>query len=56
MRRDAIMDGFWIFQDSEYPRFLRMEVLHKVLNMPQYGWIMPYGGVLNMPGQRITGF
>ena len=37
-------------------RFLRMEALHKVSNMPEYGWIMPYGRVLNMPGQRFTGF
>ena len=56
MRRDAIMEGFWIFQDSEYPGFLRMQVLHNVLNMAEYGWIMPYGGVLNMSGQLITGF
>ena len=40
MRRDAIMEGFWIFQDSKYARFLQMQVLHKVLNMPEYGWKM----------------
>ena len=53
--RNAIMEGFWIFQDSEYAMFMR-KVLHKVLNMPQYSWIMPYDRVLNMAGQRFTGF
>ena len=24
--------------------------------MPEYGCIMPHGRVLNMPGQRFTGF
>ena len=24
MRRDAIIEEFWIFQDSEYARFLNM--------------------------------
>ena len=33
MRGDAIMEGFCIFQNSEYARFLRMEALHEVLNM-----------------------
>ena len=37
MRRDAIMEGFWIFLYSKYARFLRMQVLYKVLNMPEYG-------------------
>ena len=32
MRRDAIMEEFWIFQDSEYARFLQMQALRKVLN------------------------
>ena len=41
MRRDAIMKGFWNFEDSEYARFLHMQALHKVLNMLEYGWIMP---------------
>ena len=41
MRGDAIIEGFWIFQDSEYARFLRTQALHKVLNVP---------------GQRFTGF
>ena len=35
--QDIIMEGFWIFQDSEYVRFLHMQALHKVLNMPEYG-------------------
>ena len=51
-----IIEGFWIFQDSEYARFLSMQVLHKVLIMTEYGRIMPYGRVLNMPGQDFTGF
>ena len=36
MRRDAIIEGFWIFPDSEYARFMRMQVLHKVVNIPEY--------------------
>ena len=28
-----------ICQDSEYGRVLNMQELHRVLNMPQYGWI-----------------
>ena len=56
MRRYAIMEVFWIFQDSEYATFLCMQALHKVLKIPEFGWIMPYGRVLNMPGQRFTGF
>ena len=43
--RDATMEGFWIFQDSKYVRFLHMQALHKVLNMPEHSWIMPYGRV-----------
>ena len=43
MRWDAIMEEFWIFQDSKYARFLHMQELHKVLNIPEYGWIMFYG-------------
>ena len=35
MRPDAIMQKFWIFQDSEYARFLYMQALHKVLNMAE---------------------
>ena len=56
MRRDAIMEEFWIFQDSEYASFLRMQALHKALNMPEYGSMMPHGRVLNMPGQHFIGF
>ena len=43
MRQDAIMEEFWIFQDSEYARFLQMEALHKDLDtsMSEYSWIMP---------------
>ena len=26
-------EGSWIFQDSEYARFLRLQTLHEVLNM-----------------------
>ena len=29
-----------------------MQALHKVLNMPEYGWITLYGRVLNMSGQH----
>ena len=43
MCQDTIMEGFWMFQDFEYTRFLHMQALHKVLNMPEYGWIIPYG-------------
>ena len=55
MRQDAIMEGFWIFQHSEYVRFLHMQALHNILNIPEYGWIIPYGRVLNinMPELRI---
>ena len=34
MRKDTIMEKFWIFQDSEYARFRQMQELRKVLNMP----------------------
>ena len=37
MRHDTIMEGFSIFQDSKYARFLRMQALHKVLSMPERG-------------------
>ena len=56
MRRDAIVEGFWIFQDSECARCLCMQALHKVLNILEYGWIMPYGRVLNMFGNASQGF
>ena len=56
MCQDAIMEGFWIFKDSEYASLLLMQAFRKVLNMPEYGWIMTYGRVLNMPGQfRASG-
>ena len=54
MHQNAIMEGSWIFQDSKYVRFLLMQVLHKILNIPEYGLILPYGRVLNMPGHRFT--
>ena len=56
MRRDTIMEEVWIFQDSEYARLLRIQALHKVLNMPEYGWIMLYDRVLNVAGELSTGF
>ena len=37
MRRNAIMEGFWIIQNSEYAKILHMQGLHKVLNMAEYG-------------------
>ena len=54
--QDAIMEGFWIFQRSENARCLCTQALRKVQNMPEYGWIIRYGRILNMPGQRFTGF
>ena len=36
MRRDAIMEEFWIFQDSVCAMFLCMETLQKVLNMHEH--------------------
>ena len=53
---DAIIGKFLIIQDSEYARFLQMQALDKVLNVPEYAWIMTYDRVLNMFGQRFTGF
>ena len=41
---NAIIEGFWIFQDSQYARFLYMQELHKVLN------------VMSIPGQSFTVF
>ena len=55
MFQDAITEAFWIFQDFKYAKFLCMQVLHKVLNMPEYDWML-YGSVLNMPGQLFIGF
>ena len=37
MRRNALVEGFPIFHDSECASFLYMPGLHKVLNMPEYG-------------------
>ena len=56
MHQDAIMEEFWIFQYSEYARLLHMPALHRVLSMTEYGQIIPYGRVLNIPGRRFTGF
>ena len=56
MRCEAIMEEFWILQDSGYARFLHMQELRKVLNMLEYGWMMPYGRVLNKSGQLFTEF
>ena len=53
---DAIIEKFLIIQDSEYARFLQMQTLDKVLNVPEYAWIMTYDRVLSMSGQRFTGF
>ena len=40
MRRDAIMEELLLFQDFEYARVLHMQELHKILNIPEYDWIM----------------
>ena len=37
MGQDETIEGFWIFQDSRYARFLRIHALHMVLNTPEYG-------------------
>ena len=50
MRWDAIMERVWIFQDSEYARFLFIKGLQKDLNMPEYGWTMPEWTALTMSG------
>ena len=42
--------GFRLCQASAY-----MQALHKVLNMPEYDWIIPQGRALNMPGQPFMG-
>ena len=34
---DTIMEEFRIFQHSENARFLDMQALYKVLNVPEYG-------------------
>ena len=41
MQQDAIMEDISLFQDSKHVRFLQMQALHKVLNMLEYGWIIP---------------
>ena len=46
MLLDEIMEEFWISYDCEYARFLDMQALHKVLNVTEYGWIMPYVRIL----------
>ena len=48
MRRDAILEESWIFQVSLYARFLSMQALHKVQNMPEYDWVIPDGRVLHV--------
>ena len=35
MPRDAIIEEFWIFQNSEYAGFLRVQALYKVLNLAE---------------------
>ena len=50
MCQDAIMEGFWVFQDSEGSEYFRIP------QGSEYAWIMPYGRVRNMLGQRFTGF
>ena len=35
---------------SKFTRFLRMQALHKVLNLPEHGWIMSEETVLIMAG------
>ena len=52
----AIEEGFWIFHAFKYARFLCMQALHKVLNVPEYSWIIPYDWVLNMPCNVSQGF
>ena len=53
IRWDAIREGFWIFHDSEYVRFLHNASVTQGI---EYGWIMSYGRVLNMPVQNLQGF
>ena len=42
MHWDAIIEGSWILQDFKYAEFLWMQTMHDVLNMSEYGWMMPY--------------
>ena len=53
MHWNVIMEGLWIFQDSEYDKILHMQALQKVLNMSEYRWIMPEQTVLIMVGLWI---
>ena len=61
MTRFCICVGMQLWKASEYSKILSasclcMQALHKVLNMLEYGWIMPYGRVLNMLGNASQGF
>ena len=42
---------FWICQGSGYTTVLNMPGLHRVLNMPEYTWIIPGNAwfYLNLP-------
>ena len=40
MSWDLVTEGFWIFQDSKYTRFLHFQALHNVPNMLEYGYII----------------
>ena len=40
--------GLWIFQDSKYAMFLHTHALHKVLHIPEYGWVTLAQTVLTM--------
>ena len=50
------MKGLWacagmqLWKGFKYATFLHIQVLHKVLNMPEYGWIMLGQIVLTMTG------
>ena len=37
MHRNAIIEELLIFQNSEHARFMHMQALYKVLDMPEYG-------------------
>ena len=39
VRLDAIIEGFWTFHNCQHTRLIHMLGLHKVLNIPEYGWI-----------------
>ena len=40
MRPGGIMEGFWIFQDTNKPDFC-IKRITQGSNMPEYGWLMP---------------